>query len=395
MRHYGYEIADEVGASDRLCPVCGGKVAGRSDKRFCSDECRTYYNNRRRESVRIPERCRNDLRTIRSALAKIASADAKFLLKMVLALCRLCEILTIFALTMRRIFSTLFIAAAALVCCSCVEQSGKYKNLLVRLDSLQADYGTQKNKLDEIFATLNEVENGLSSIRESEHILSVEATKEGVPESKIERMQHNISAIQSAIEQYRERVEQLKKESEIKSVQFRKRLNAIQKELDEKSAVISQLSLQLAEKDRIIRAKDEKIENLDRIVSDLQQDISALNSEGEEMRNKIYYQEKQLHSAYYIIGTKEELIKVGVLTRGGLFRSSKVSYQAEKNAFIKIDYREVSTINTNSAKGKVKILSLHPKGTYAVESVNGEYVLTISDPENFWEQTRYLVIQIQ
>lgn len=395
MEHSGYEIAGRTEASDRRCPVCGERVSGRSDKRFCSDGCRTYYNNRRRELYRLPERCRNELRTIRSAAVNIAAADAKFLLKMLSALCRLCEILTIFALTMRRIFSTLFIAAAALVCCSCVEQSDKYRTLLARLDSLQTDYGTQKNQLDEIFATLNEVENGLSSIRESEHILSVEATKEGVPESKIGRMQHNISAIQNAIEQYRARVEQLKKESDIKSVQFRKRLNAIQKELDEKSAVISQLSLQLAEKDRIIKTQDEKIGNLDRIVSDLQQDITTLNSEGEEMRSKISSQEKQLYSAYYIIGTKEELIKVGVLTRGGLFKSSKVSYQAEKNAFIKIDYREVSTINTNSAKGKVKILSLHPKGTYAVESVNGEYVLTISDPENFWERTKFLVIQIQ
>ena len=30
----------------RLCPNCRRPVTGRADKRFCSDACRTMYNNR-------------------------------------------------------------------------------------------------------------------------------------------------------------------------------------------------------------------------------------------------------------------------------------------------------------------------------------------------------------
>lgn len=29
------------------CPECGEKITGRSDKRFCSDACRSAFNNRR------------------------------------------------------------------------------------------------------------------------------------------------------------------------------------------------------------------------------------------------------------------------------------------------------------------------------------------------------------
>lgn len=32
---------------ERKCPECGERVTGRSDKKFCSDQCRTSYNNRR------------------------------------------------------------------------------------------------------------------------------------------------------------------------------------------------------------------------------------------------------------------------------------------------------------------------------------------------------------
>ena len=31
----------------RLCPVCGDPINGRVDKKFCSDQCRNSFNNKR------------------------------------------------------------------------------------------------------------------------------------------------------------------------------------------------------------------------------------------------------------------------------------------------------------------------------------------------------------
>ena len=63
----------------RKCPVCGKEVNGRSDKRFCSDECRIFYNN----SLGRTRRARNQkqLKSIRSNIMELERADAKFLLK--------------------------------------------------------------------------------------------------------------------------------------------------------------------------------------------------------------------------------------------------------------------------------------------------------------------------
>ena len=112
-----------------------------------------------------------------------------------------------------------------------------------------------------------------------------------------------------------------------------------------------------------------------------------------ELKDKVASQDRALFAAYYIVGSKEDLIEAGVISKGGLFKSAKVSYEAEKTSFIKIDYREISTINTNSQKAKV--LSNHRKGTYSIEEVDGEAIINISDPAGFWEQTKYLVIQTQ
>lgn len=287
----------------------------------------------------------------------------------------------------------IFLLSATL--CSCVENSKKYKELQDQLDSLQSNYGTQKNQLDEIFGALNEIEQGLEDIRKTENILAIETSNENgsYTLTQKEKIESNIDAIRTAINGYQKKIEKLKNDANLKSVEFKKRLNALQSQLDEKLTIIQRLTNELESKELIIKEKDETIAELGNQVSDLQDNVDELNNQTDRMQGTISAQEKELHSAYYIVATKDELVKLGVITKGGLFSSSKVSYQSEKSAFIKIDYRQVSVINTNARKAK--ILSIHPKGTYSVENIDDEDIITISDPEKFWEQTKYLVIQVQ
>ena len=35
-----------AGHQDQMCPECGTSFKGRIDKKFCSDQCRTAFNNR-------------------------------------------------------------------------------------------------------------------------------------------------------------------------------------------------------------------------------------------------------------------------------------------------------------------------------------------------------------
>ncbi len=278
---------------------------------------------------------------------------------------------------------------------SCVENSKKYRALQAQLDSIQNNYGSRYNGgLDEAFATLNEVEEGLKSIRESENMLSLQS-KDGiaVPEDSRQQIESDMASIQEAINQYKIKISQLEKSNKIKSAEFKKRLKALYSELEQKSALIENLQKQLEEKDTQLQLKNQEVSSLSSIVSTLKKDVGSLKQESPALKEQVSSQEKEIYSAYYIIGTKGQLIDAGVMTKGGLFKSSKISYNAEKSAFVKIDYREITTINTNATRAKV--LSIHPKGTYALEKSGDEVMLTISDPDAFWEQTKYLVIQVQ
>lgn len=277
---------------------------------------------------------------------------------------------------------------------SCVEHSGKYKELKAQLDSLQQEYGIKSDELDEVFAVLNEVEQGLQFVRESENIITIQAqSKEGlnVPAESKERIRSDMQAISKAIGQYKEQIEKLKRDNRIQSAQFRKRLSAITAELEKKSELIESLTARLNEKDLQLAIKTEQIASLDVVVSNLKEEVETLGRNRDELKEKVALQEREINSVYYIVASKAQLIEAGVLTKGGLFKSAKISYQSEQDSFVRIDYREITSINTNARRAKV--LSVHPKDSYSLEKINDEVILSISDPERFWEQTRYLVIQ--
>ena len=296
---------------------------------------------------------------------------------------------------MKRLFFALLLSLSVILT-SCVENSSKYKALKAQLDSLNTEYGIQSSELDEVFATLNEVEAGLKSIRESENIIAVQSqTQDGmeVPaESKIQ-IKQDMEAVKQAIKKYQQQIAELKTDNRIQSHQFKKRLNALSKELKEKSELIENLTAQLDEKDAQLEIKTKEIASLGEVVSNLKNEVNTLSVEEKKLKDKVASQEQELYSGYYIVGSKSDLIDAGVITKGGLFKSAKVSYLSEQDTFVKIDYRNISIINTNAKRAKV--LSIHPKGTYTLENdaESGEVSLIISDPAAFWEQTKYLVIQ--
>lgn len=43
---YFYYLYENITAVERVCLDCGARLLGRSDKKFCSDQCRNNYNNR-------------------------------------------------------------------------------------------------------------------------------------------------------------------------------------------------------------------------------------------------------------------------------------------------------------------------------------------------------------
>mgnify|MGYP000147743886 CR=1 FL=1 len=112
-----------------------------------------------------------------------------------------------------------------------------------------------------------------------------------------------------------------------------------------------------------------------------------------ERVNSIIRHFPEINPENILIGNRKELKEAEVISRQGIFCPPIVSSQAQKANFTDLDIREMKVIPLNSKKAK--LLSVHPADSYTLETgEDGNMTLKINDENNFWKQTKYLVVMI-
>jgi len=135
-------------------------------------------------------------------------------------------------------------------------------------------------------------------------------------------------------------------------------------------------------------------------IASLSKAVDTLNVVRTALVDTVHTLTSEKNTAYYIIGTKDELIKKGILAQEGgkrfLLVGSRPTAPAREldpSAFTKIDRLADRTINL--PEGEYKIFSrqnpayVTPKGEKDGKITGG---LTIDQPERFWENSRFLII---
>ena len=119
------------------------------------------------------------------------------------------------------------------------------------------------------------------------------------------------------------------------------------------------------------------------------EDVVMLKDENAQKTETIGSQDKELHTAWYVFGTKRELKEQNILKSGEVLQGN-----FNKNYFTKIDIRVDKEIKLMSRDAR--ILTNHPAGTYTLErDANKQYVLRITNPQQFWSTSKYLVVQVK
>ena len=252
-----------------------------------------------------------------------------------------------------------------------------------QVDSLSRIIEQKDNEINDMMELFNEVEEGFRLISEAEN--RVNLVKNGEGADKAQRIRENIQFIQQRLSQNRELIAKLRqqlRESSIKGDQLKRTLDNLVKQLEEKDGQLRDLRAQLD-------AKDIHIAELDQTISDLHQDVDNLKGESQQKSNTINTQDKQLHTAWFVFGTKKELKEQGILDGGKVLQGN-----FNKNYFTKIDIRVEKEIKLYSKSAK--LLTMHPSSSYTLaRDSKNQYGLRINNPQIFWSTSKYLVIQVK
>ena len=284
---------------------------------------------------------------------------------------------------MKKIFLCVMCAAALTACNNGANK--KDRAFAEERDSLMQVINDKDTELNEIMGTVNEIQEGFRRINEAEGRITV---NDGNMESETSKqaIRENMQYIQDAMAQNRDKISQLKEKlrtSTIGGDKLKKMVDDLSAQLEAQKQRVQELEAQLAEKDIVIAQQGEAITSLN-------ENVNTLAEENKTKTQTVTEQDKQLHTAWYVVGTKSELKEQKILKDGDVLKSNDFN----KDYFTKVDIRYDKEIKLYSKSAK--LLTNHPAGSYKLEKDNkGQYVLHITAPETFWSVSKYLVIQVK
>ncbi len=249
-------------------------------------------------------------------------------------------------------------------------------------DSLNQVIEQKNDEINDVIGTLNDIESGFREITEAQGRVVV-AQREG--STSVDRIRENMQFIQSTMQQNRDLINKLSsqlRESSINSEQLKRTIENLTVQLEEKDK-------QLRELRETLLQKEIRIVELDETIAGLNEDVTNLKEQSSQKSEEISKQDKELHTAWYVFGTKKELKEQNILKDGKVLEDN-----FNKSYFTKIDIRVYKEIKLYSRSAEM--LTAHPQDSYTLQrDVNKQYVLRIKDPERFWSTSKYLVVQVK
>jgi chromosome segregation ATPase len=250
-------------------------------------------------------------------------------------------------------------------------------------DSLTRIIEQKDNEIDDMMATMNDIQEGFRAINEAEQRVTIASNGEGVSEA--ESIRENMQFIQNQMQQNRELISKLRnqlRQSSVRADQLRRTLENLTQQLEEKDNQLRQLQAEL-------EAKDVQIGELNQQVNTLSSNVSDLKEESIQKSQTITSQDKQLNTAWFVYGTKKELKEQRIIEDGKVLRSN-----FNRDYFTKIDIRIDKEIRLYSRSAK--ILTAHPQSSYTLlQDANKQYILRITNPQLFWSTSKYLVVLVK
>jgi len=227
---------------------------------------------------------------------------------------------------------------------------------------------------------INEIRSNLSKIKEQELLIINE--KSGNENLSIE----NLDLVEEI-----EMIGNLMLENTKLINTLKKRLSESESELNEFDKMILSLSEEVQIKNMEIYRLQEELENMDASLGML---FESYNEKVSELDDAL----DVMNTAYFVLGTRKELLENAIITKEGGFigigKSNVLKDDFNKSYFelVKIDEFNELQLGVKS----IDIITPHPNSSYELDETD-EMInkIIIKNSEQFWSNSKYLVILVK
>lgn len=257
--------------------------------------------------------------------------------------------------------------------------------------SLETELREKDSILNDVFSSINQIAENLSSIKAREGIVTANMTGD-LSKEKRAQINEDITAINELLIQNKANLERLKGSTE--------KLRIANVRIQELENLVANLNKQVTDKDAdIVVLKDElsrlriQVTELSTTVDSLHTNVNLLAEDKSKLESTVSEQSGELNTVYYIIGSERDLMDAAIVEKSGFIgRTLKMSSNYDLEKFTRIDRRGLEKIIVG--KKKITLVTPHPTDSYELEmsDSNTTEAIVILDPVKFWESSKVLVI---
>ncbi|WP_300811544.1 hypothetical protein [uncultured Duncaniella sp.] len=292
---------------------------------------------------------------------------------------------------MKKIAALAVVAVSLLTACN----GDKLKNAEAQNEQLKGDLRETLATQDSLLVLVNDISDGMNQIKDLEKIISTPSSLGGESASRKEQIKNDMIAIQQALQERRERLEELEKKLAAtggESTTLKRTIANLKTQVAEQQTEIATLNNMLASANIRIEALNTEVTTLNTTVDSLNTGLTIERAQKTAAQEEATAATNELNACHYAIGTSKELKEKKILQSGFLRKTKVMKGDFDESYFTTADRRALTEIPTHSKKAKV--LTQQPADSYQIVDVNGQKVIRITNPEKFWQLSNFLVIQV-
>jgi myosin heavy subunit len=286
----------------------------------------------------------------------------------------------------------ILIAGVSLAACNTKELEEKIAQLEQEKQEAMIDVQDRDANLMSFMQSFAEIEKNLREIREREMNIELSRESDLSSEDLKNKINEDIQEINRLLTENRETIQKLAvklKNSNNENVKLNNMMTQLQTEL----------TAQIEQREGQIATLNEELKQMEVKVEELNTNVASLEQTNQEKEETITEKVNELNTAYYVAGSLKTLREDQIVDKEGGFlglgKTKVLKDDFNHDKFNKIDIRETVFFPVDGEE--VKLVTTHPSGSYAIEKdeENDKVNLVISNPEKFWESSKYLVMEVK
>ncbi|MCH5225625.1 MAG: hypothetical protein J1D77_06470 [Muribaculaceae bacterium] len=287
---------------------------------------------------------------------------------------------------MKKILLALF-GGSLLVMASC-NSSYKEKAMedSLKIAELTTNYEEATTFNDSLMLLMADIYNGLDSINMQEGLLYNTSNGESDRRAEVRNNLHAIKQRLAKNHQLLEQMEKKMKDSGNQNAVLTKTIEQMKVRLDDQDNHIAMLENKLAQ-------ANDSIANLNDQLAEKEEQVQIQTEAKDAAFNALNEADQQLNTVYYAMGTNKELKQNDLLEKKFLGETKVLKGDVNLDYFTKADKRTLTSIPTGAKK--IKIWTNMPAGSYQeVKNADNTITLKITNPDEFWKYSPYLIVQL-